>query len=888
MKKGIYLFLTLQFFVPLASGQVNRQSDELKILDSNIKNVENVINTASRIAMGKKYNAVERLLNGVYLLKNNRPQDAAALFMSLTEHPDVGSEATFYYSESMYLSGNYLVAAEYYYKVLKQKAKPLFLNNSVKRLLEISMKLRTFKGIEKLIENINEIPDMKNSWEVRYALGKYNYYIAHMEINKEVGTRNETFAIQKFQEALKYFDLFKPTTDAKGKTEFPPLYAQAVYYSGATLVRLAKAGATSFFNDGKQVLLEHITAFPSEMRDLLLFEAIKKFTMLTANKNLKGELKTYSSKTPYFEPSKDTEKEIQTLAMMAIGRIFYELGQTGESIKWYRMVDTKSRFYEDSLYEISWVYVREGDIIKAVQTLAIMEVRNKNSVFLPRAKILLGYLNVKGQKWLEASKSFNKTSLQYKRVYNKINELVQKDIDPEAFFHQVTRKKEAKDNTGKKEKTTVFKVEYDIPDETIPIFRDDRRFMKAVLIADDIQTINKELLEARTNLQIVKRRLQSTSRIGAFPLLSDMRKRTYEYEFKNMAVKSKLLESLSVSLQSSLPKDSASKISLLDKERKNLEAKIAAMPKNTDSLDKRLKAKRKIYDDMTMSIDNLKKDLKDSEQFLEGLYIYYQKLPANKKQKLEEVVKKIRLEADQLRSAIKMAEKIRMAVVDASLEIGVDDSDMKMEDDLRKKYRQIVKSMFDIYENAKSGYDSEKNSLLSTVLSLLKISEVLDSRIDAVNKKIDEIAKNKMTDIRSKVELEEANIKVYTDLYGNYSKRSDFISKVVSKESIKNIADKFQQIVMEADIGIIDVSWTKRSVTQKKWVELNSKNNKITQDLESRFSGLSKESKEKSQTDRYSDPFEEKKPVEKAPDKKPETKNPDKKTGKKTGKGGTR
>ncbi|MBN2723849.1 MAG: hypothetical protein JXR95_07270 [Deltaproteobacteria bacterium] len=866
MKKGISIIMFMLLSVPVkATGQGKTDySDEIRIIDSSLKRVETVINTASKIVMGKKYNTVQRLLNGVYLLKNNRPQDAAALFMSLTNDPQVGGEATFHYSESMYLSGNYLVAADNYFRILTMKASMSLKSKAIKRLLEISMKVRGFKGIEKLISIIENMPEMKNSWEVRYALGKYNYFLADKEFHKSGEKRNETFVIQKLQLALKYFDLFKPFTDEKGKTKFPPLYSQAIYYSGATLVRLAKTGATSFIRDGKVVLLEQFTAFPSEMRELILFEAIKRFTLVSINKNVSDIVKKFPEKTIWFEPKTSVEKEVQTLAVMAIGRIFYELGQTGESVKWYRMVDPKSKYYEDSLYEMSWVYVREGEVMKAVQTLAIMEVRNKNSVFLPRAKILLGYLNVRGEKWLEANKSFNKTSLQYKRVYNKIQQLLKKDIDPEALFDQITKKKEAKDSSGKKKTSTksIFKVEYDIPPEMVPIFHNDQNFMKAVIISDDIEVIGKDLSEAKSTLQIVKRRLQSTSRIGAFPLLSDMRKKTYELELRNMQLRKKILAEITGKISSQLTSSDMTRLSSLQKERLALNKKISDMPKSTDSLEKRLRAKRKLYDKMTASIDGLKLDLKLKQEQIEALYKYYLNLDKKKKAKLPDMVDKLRAEAEHVKLTIKMAEKIRSAVVDASLEVGVDDSDMKMEKNLRLKYRSIVEKEFQLIERSSLSLTGEVKNVIDNLGALMKTSLQIDSRMDAVNRKIDNIAVKKIDDIRTKVADEESKIKMYQERYGNYSKRSEYFSRVVSKDSIKNIADKFQAIVMEADIGIVDVSWTKRSLTRKKWSRLMDQNNKITRNLSSRFGEIMQPTFKIGKGE-LADPFEEKKAVSK-------------------------
>ncbi|MBU1239974.1 hypothetical protein KJ865_09710, partial [Myxococcota bacterium] len=104
------------------------------------------------------------------------------------------------------------------------------------------------------------------------------------------------------------------------------------------------------------------------------------------------------------------------------------------------------------------------------------------------------------------------------------------------------------------------------------------------------------------------------------------------------------------------------------------------------------------------------------------------------------------------------------------------------------------------------------------------------------------------------------HIATYNTQYTDYTKRSSRLSQVVSRESVYHIADKFQKIVMEADLGIVDVSWSRRSNTRIKWARLNDRKAKITIELESRF-GEVQDTKVAIDKDKYRDPFE--KPVKK-------------------------
>jgi tetratricopeptide (TPR) repeat protein len=863
MKKWFYIFsIVIVAYSPVVAAKtLSELTDSMNMLDFSLKRVEKLITTAKKVSMGSKFNAMKRFLNGVYLLKNNRPQNAAALFMSLIDHPKLGKEATFYYSEAMYQSRNFLVAAEFYKKVMIQNWDKQFRAKAIKRILEISMKTasRDKQQISDLIKIImkviEEAPEIKNYPEVKYAFGKYAYFQATEEFKKPAGTGNESWGLKRYHEALKLFDSIKPTVDSKGKTQFPKLYSQSVYYSGATLVKLASSGAVSFTRGSKTFNLEDYTSSVVEMRESILYEAISKFSILAGTKDMVKMVQRIKKRTNVksqilYVARNKADQDIAVLSRLAIGRIFYELGQTGESIKWYKTVSSKSKSYEDALYEMAWVYVRESEVMKAVQTLAIMELRNKNSIFLPRARLLLGYLKIRGEQWVSASKSFNKTSRRYKGVYKKLTVFMAKKLDPEIFYNQIMSKK-----SDKKSAESLFKAKYNIPKEAIPIFKEDRNLMKAILISGDIRIIKKSLKEASSALQIIKRRLQSASKVSIFPILNSARKKTYEYEFKNMELRGQLVKIAVKNFSHLLTGGTKTSLKSLDKIRKNLEKKIETMPKSTDSLDKKLRKKRKVFDDKLMNVDNLKKDLLTQQQFLLGLYKYYQKLPLKKKNKLKGVIEKFHKESVGIKASLEMADVIRSRIVDESLEIGVDDDDMTTEKLVRKNYRDSLKKVFALFSSVRNSMSSTETILYDKIITLIDKSYKLDMRMDHVNGRIYLLADTKLEDIKTKVSEEEKNIKGYKTQYTGYTSRSKNLSQIVSADSLHTIASKFQNIVMEADLGVVDVSWSKRSLLRGKWARLNSRKSKITKELKSRFSEV-EDSKIVIEDKKFIDPFE--------------------------------
>ncbi|MGM0595843.1 MAG: tetratricopeptide repeat protein [Myxococcota bacterium] len=862
----IIIFLTIATGISEADAEtVKDVGDSLKLIENSMSRVENILQKAKKIMMKKRFDAMNRFLNGVYLLKNGREEDAAALFMSLVNHPKLGKEATFYYAEAMYRSQNYLIAAEYYKKVMVQKWNPDFRSKAIKRIFEISMKSGTVyrSKMSEIISIINtivkEVPELAKSPQVIYASGKYNYYLATAELKKSKNKRNYQLVFEKLNKALYLFNQITPTKDSENKLKYPLLYPQSVYYAGSVLVQLARHGAQYFYQGDKKVDLSQIIS-TEKRKEKLLIEAIRKFAILAVDKDNTPQLlaftKVSQGKLIHYKPQNKDETTIQNLARLAIGRIFYEMGITMESIKWYKLVDENSDLYEDALFEMAWVHVQENTFAKAIEIFSILEARNKNSIYLPRAKLLLGYLKVRKEKWLDANKSFTKTSLKYQKVHDELKKLMDKKIDPFTFFRQINSRN--KDKNNESDNKDIFEKNYNIPEEAVPIFKNNQNFMKAILIADNIKQIKKSLETANNYLQLVRRNLRSSSKIAIFPVLKKLRTRTYEYEFKNIKLRRQLVALAKQKLFNVLSSKLINKFKQYEKQRKKLEKKIANMPKSTDSLNRKLRNKISVYKQYTVKVENLQKDLKTAREFLKGLYKYYQDLPAEKKKKAKNIIARIHNEADNLKAALKMAKKVRAKIIDASLDVGLDDTEMAAESLVRRKYRKVVARQIQLFSSRTSSMNSEQKTLYDQILSHFEKSIKIEDRMFEANSKMMEIASFKLRQFKQSVQDEKKKLELYHSQYSRYNNRTGRLAKSVSQNSLSKVADKFKKIVMEADLGLVDVSWSKRAKTRSKWAKLVRESRKITEELKQRYSNVI-DNKIKIDKKEYTDPFAAKK-----------------------------
>jgi TolA-binding protein len=86
----------------------------------------------------------------------------------------------------------------------------------------------------------------------------------------------------------------------------------------------------------------------------------------------------------------DEDKKTVDLAYLAIGRIQYEQQQEDAAIESYQHISTDSEYFDEALYEVSWVHLARGDTTKARRSLEMLVIYDPESRYAPEAKLLLG------------------------------------------------------------------------------------------------------------------------------------------------------------------------------------------------------------------------------------------------------------------------------------------------------------------------------------------------------------------------------------------------------------------------------------------------------------------------------------------------------------------
>ena len=500
------------------------------------------------------------------------------------------------------------------------------------------------------------------------------------------------------------------------------------------------------------------------------------------------------------EAKSDAQKRIQELAHLALGRIFYDRGQLTQALTEYSRVPQKSDLHGASLEEQAWVCIKAGDYKKAFRALDLLVLERPDDPIVPEVKLLIGNLHIRQNEYTEATDSFTKTRDEFEPIRKQM-EQGRANTDTVTYFKDLIGK-----NLGKFDASTY------LPPLAVKWVNAEPEMIRIINLVTDVGDLKKSLDESEEIVRRLDKALDGPSRINVFPELAHARAQMVDISGR-LADAEKKLVNLEGELEA--PVATASERSQLEeyhRQRAAIEKKLADNPTDVTSIEARQKRVRAQFDDVDKGAVEIGAIIQTYSAVRVGTESYYHnqiksgaiKPTPQERADAERYLNDYKGEEEGLRAKY---EQLRGDIADAMGSVGSYDVDMQRSDDLRKQLTEIVDKEHELGTSIRARLGGEARTKADQIASILDRAHGSDRELGTFNGKIEDAVEDRLKDIRSGLADEKAHMLEYKRVLGGYEGETIDVGAGVTTENFKMISDRFYNIVVKADVGIIDVAW---------------------------------------------------------------------------------
>ena len=521
-------------------------------------------------------------------------------------------------------------------------------------------------------------------------------------------------------------------------------------------------------------------------------------------------------------PREPELQRLKELASLSLGRLLYELGRYDEALDRYAEIPRDSESFVDSLYELSWVHVKKGDYEKAKNATDILLLVAPESAIAPDASVLQGHLQLKLRRYADATATYEGVIGTYTPVREQLDTLLKANKDPIAYFEGLLAR-----NDRTLDVTTLLP----------PLARryaTTQEVATAVGMAKDLEASRQGAEESKA---IALRILQALEERGleVFPELQEGYLRAETVDSALARAELLLVQLEGDVLRERLTAEERTSLEALRHESGTLRKRFSTLPASQEELEARRGRMQDKVDELDREAYRLGYELQSMDAIATAVRKWVddtreerQGNPETEKEFLtqlhneERTVETLEAELQQLRSRL-------------ADERGSATSFVSGEDVIRERYRETLAREHALLAAAEGRLSGDDAAMVGRTHEARQRAEALRTRVDTARRVLRAQVERRGKDIRNKVLAEQQLLQGYGEEVTDVSGTARHSVGRIAFESFQKVRQHFYDLVLKADVGLVDVAFTRKQGKTTEIQKLSSQKDQELHSLEAEF-----------------------------------------------------
>jgi tetratricopeptide (TPR) repeat protein len=492
----------------------------------------------------------------------------------------------------------------------------------------------------------------------------------------------------------------------------------------------------------------------------------------------------------------DAGKEIQDLARMAIARLLYERSQFDKAIEAYASVPRQSKYFGDALQEQAWTFIKAKEWQKAYRALDLLLLANPETTDAPHLRLLMGNLNLRMSNFFLASDAFGKVRDEFEPVHRQLQQTIVKSQADPSYFDTLVGKSLDK-----------FDIAAFVPPAAARWVRAEPDVMRMTSLANNVGEMQRDIVDSQKLVERIDKAMQGSGRAAIFPDLAKARTSSIEMLNATVDIRQKLAGKMRAVINPSLTEDERKQLDMIAIQRDGLQRQLSNAPTNDADVKAHETAMKASYSDLDKQASELNVEIQSLDAQLVAIESYYRSSRSEQKIRPEDIqgpVRDMRAAIDELRT---MHDQIRQDISDATREATTAGVAGEAERDQARKLDDLLRQESAVEDAAKLRLGSGERVQADRIGGLMGRCDSIQGKLNEFDQKIDAQVDVRLQTVRKYLDAEKEELAAAGGKLGSIVDDSKGLGGGLAQAMFAKVADKFYDLVVRSDVGIIDVAW---------------------------------------------------------------------------------
>jgi hypothetical protein len=429
----------------------------------------------------------------------------------------------------------------------------------------------------------------------------------------------------------------------------------------------------------------------------------------------------------------------------------------------------------------------------------------------------MGNLNLRMNNFFLASDAFGKVRDEFEPVHRQLQQtLVKAQADP-SYFDSLVGKSLDK-----------FDIASFVPPAAARWVRAEPDVARMTALTNDVGEMQRDLGDSQKLVDRIDKAMTGPARARIFPDLASARTKSIEMLNATTDIRQKLAGKMRKLIDAVLTPEERKQLDVIAVERDQYQRLLTNAPTNDADVKAQELAMRAGYGDIDKQASELNVEIQSLDAQLVAIDNYYRSSRSEQKIKPEDIqgpIHDLRAQVDELHQ---MHDQIREEIADASREATTAGTAGQAEREAAQKLDDLLRQESSVENAASARLAPNERGQAELISGLMGRCDSIQGKLNEFDKKVDGQVDARLVTVRKYLDAEKDELAAATGKLGTIVDDSKGIGGGLAQAMLAKVADKFYDLVVRSDVGIIDVAW---GLKDQKTTAVNKLTNQKNQEM---------------------------------------------------------
>ncbi|HJX53247.1 MAG TPA: tetratricopeptide repeat protein [Polyangia bacterium] len=496
------------------------------------------------------------------------------------------------------------------------------------------------------------------------------------------------------------------------------------------------------------------------------------------------------------QPQSDADKEIQDLARLAVGRLYYQRGEFEKARDAYNGILRQSKYFDEAMDELAWTAIKAKDYKGAYRALDLMLLQSPDSPQAPELRLLMGNLHVRVANFALANEAFLQARDEFEPIHLQLRETQKKaEADPK-YFETLLGKGLEK-----------FDIAVLVPAKAVKWVKAEPDVARVLALTEDVSDLQRGLKESGEALNRLELAVDGPLQVGIFPDLAMARTNSSEVLNQLVSMRQKFVGKMRSLIGDKLTAEEKVRIEQVGKERAALESELKDLPLSAGKLKDREKQARSDLQQLDARASEFNVEIQGMDAELVAIEQYFIRSRADQKIRpddLTQPVQSLRQVLSELRDS---NERVRSEIAEAAREATVAAATGDSDRNAIALLIGVMRRERDVFQGARGRLSSGEQNDFDAIASVLARADAVQAKLAEFDGRVDAAAQKRRVELKRKLVAEKGELETANGKLTGILNESQSLGGGLAYNMLSKIADRFYDLVVQSDVGLVDVAW---------------------------------------------------------------------------------